>query len=109
MFCGLEEERTRFGKKKKEKRKNLIATKNWLVGMKGEIFFVVLKLFLNETAFYANPLGRFLGPKTKVTWLIASKFRANMQVINFKLLLKFYVARPNCSGVISKSLKSHTR
>ena len=38
MFCGLgEEERTKFRKKKKEKKKeiNLIATKSGLVGMKG--------------------------------------------------------------------------
>ena len=37
MFCGLEEERTKIRKKKKEKIKemNLIAAKSGLVGMKG--------------------------------------------------------------------------
>ena len=39
MLCGLgEEERTRFKKKKKEKnKKNLIAAKRGLVGMKGDL------------------------------------------------------------------------
>ena len=32
-----------------------------------------------------------------------------MQLINLKLLLKFHVARPNRSRVISKSLKIRTR
>ena len=35
MCCGLEEEHTKFWKKKKEKEKNLIAAKSGLVGMKG--------------------------------------------------------------------------
>ena len=36
MFCGLEEERTKFRKKvKKQKGKKLIAAKSGLVGMKG--------------------------------------------------------------------------
>ena len=35
MCCGLGEERTKFRKKKKEKKKNLIAAKSGLVGMKG--------------------------------------------------------------------------
>ena len=34
MFCGLEEERTKF-RKKKEKEINLIAATSGLVGMKG--------------------------------------------------------------------------
>ena len=70
MFCDLEE-RTRFGKKK---RKNLIAAKSGLVGMKG--YFKTYKCvkyclpylpFLNETAFYTKLSGRFLGHKIKVT------------------------------------------
>ena len=32
-----------------------------------EIFFAVLKPWLNETAFYIKLSGRFSGPKTKVT------------------------------------------
>ena len=57
--------------------------KRGLVGMKGylntyEIFFAVLKPFLTETAFYAKLEGRFSGPKTEVTWPIASKFGTNI-------------------------------
>ena len=38
MFCGLEEERTKFSKKKKGKKEiNFIATKSGLVGMKGNL------------------------------------------------------------------------
>ena len=74
-----------------------------------EKFFVVLKPFLNETAFYAKLLGRFSGSKAEVTRLIALKFGIKMQLINLKLLSKFHVARPNGSRVMSKSLKSHTR
>ena len=76
MFCGLGEERTKFRKKKKEKKEiNLIAAKSGLVGMKGYLktykhvkyFLPYLKPFLNETAFYAKLAGRFSGSKTKVT------------------------------------------
>ena len=119
MFCGLgEEERTKFRKKKKEKKEiNLIAAKSGLVGMKGYLetynpmkyFFAVLTAFLTETAFYTKLAGRFSGSKTKVTRPIASKFSANIQLINFKLLSKFHVARSNRSRVISKSLKFRTR
>ena len=36
MLCGLgEEERTKFGKKRKKKEKNLIAAKSGLIGIKG--------------------------------------------------------------------------
>ena len=68
-----------------------------------EIFFAALEPFLPEAAFYANLSGRFLGPKTKVMWLIASKFGTNMQLNNLKLLSKFHVARLDRSRVISKS------
>ena len=71
MFCGLEEERTKIRKRKK---KELIAAKNGLVGMKAyldiqpyEIFFAELKPFLTETTFYVKLAGRFSGSKTKVT------------------------------------------
>ena len=76
MLCGLEEERTKIGKKKKgKKRKNLIATKSGLVGIKGYLktynqmkyFLPYFKPFLTETAFYAKLAGRFSGSKTKVT------------------------------------------
>ena len=72
------------------------------------MFFAVLKPFLSETAFYAKFAGRFLGPKTKVTRLIASKLGTNMHLINLKLLSKYHVAKPNRSKVISKGLKPHT-
>ena len=88
MFCGLgEKERTKFRKKKKEKKeKNLIAAKRGLVGIKGYLktsngviyFLPYLKLFFNGTAFYAKLAGRFSGPKTKIMPLIASKFGTNM-------------------------------
>ena len=71
-------------------------------------FLLYSKLFLTETAFYAKLEGRFLGPKTKVTKPIASKFGTNIQLINLKLLSKFPVARPSRSRVISKSLKFRT-
>ena len=74
-----------------------------------EIFFAILKLILNEIAFYAKLLGRFSGPKTKVTRLIASKFDTNMQLINLKLLPKFQVVRSNRSRVIDKSIRLRTR
>ena len=74
-----------------------------------EIFFAVFKPFLTETAFYAKLVGRFSGSKTEVTWPIASKLCTNIQLINLKLLSKFHAARPNCSQVISKSLKFCTR
>ena len=81
MFCGLEEERTKLGKKKEKKgkkrekkEKDLIAAKIGLVGIKGylktlpcEIFFAALQPFLTETAFYVKLVGRFSGFKTKVT------------------------------------------
>ena len=44
--------------------------------------------FLTETAFYAKLAGRFSGFKTKVTYLIASKFGKNISLINLKLLSK---------------------
>ena len=64
MFCGLgEEERTKIRKKKKGKKKEIKPHRGqkW-VGwdervsydiQPNEIFFVVLKPFLTETAFYA--------------------------------------------------------
>ena len=75
MFCGLgKEERTRFRKKKKEKgkkkKKKLIAAKSELVEIKKYLKKynpVILKPFLNETAFYGKLSGPFFGPKTKVT------------------------------------------
>ena len=86
MFCGIgEEERTKLTKKEKEKkgnkRKKKVKKKKKIssrpkVGWLG--FFGVLKPFLTETAFYAKLAGRFLGPKTKVTRLIASKFGTNI-------------------------------
>ena len=72
-------------------------------------FLPYLSRFLTETAFYAKLAGRFSGSETKVARLIASKFRTNIQLINFKLLSKFHVARPNRSQVVSKSLKFRTR
>ena len=53
MLCGLGEERTKFGKKKREKK--LIAVKSGLVGTKGYLetynpvkyFLPYLKQFLN--------------------------------------------------------------
>ena len=65
--------------------------------------------FLTETAFYAKLAGRFSGSKTEVMRPIASKLCTNIQLINFKLLSKFHVARPNRSRVISKSLKFRIR
>ena len=62
MFCGLGEERTKFRKRKKEKKEiNLTAAESGLVGMKGyfktyntmKYFLPYLKPFLTETAFYA--------------------------------------------------------
>ena len=117
MFCGLaKEERTRFKKKEKEKKKP-IAAKSGLFGTKWYLktynrlkyFLSYLSRFLNETAFYAKLSGRFLGPKTKARSLIASKFGTNMQISNLKLLSKFHEARPNRSRVICKSLKLRTR
>ena len=86
MFSGLEEERTRFRKKEKEKRKKKRERKEkkrkktscrpkvgWYKrkGILRHILvrniFCCTKPFLNKTAFYAKPLGRFSGPKTKVT------------------------------------------
>ena len=76
MFCGLgEEERTKFRKKKKEKKINLIAAKSGLVGMKGYLetynpikyFLPYLSSFLIEAAFYAKLAGRFSACKTEVT------------------------------------------
>ena len=61
-----------------------------------------------RTLLYAKLAGQFLGPKTKVTKSIASKFDTNMQVNSLKLLSKFHVARPKRSRVISKSLKFRT-
>ena len=80
MFCGLgEEERTKIRKKEKEKKGKKINKahrgQKW-VGWDErvsqdippyETFFVVLKPFLTETAFYAKLAGRFSGSKTKVT------------------------------------------
>ena len=122
MFCGLgEEERTKFRKKKKEKKRNKPHRGQKWVGWDErvswdiqpyEIFFAVLKPFLTETVFYVKLAGRFLGSKTEITWPIASKLCTNMQLINLKLLSKFHVARPNRpnrSRVISKSLKIRTR
>ena len=40
--------------------------------------------YLNETTFYAKLSGPFSGSKTKVTLFIASKFGANMRLINLK-------------------------
>ena len=51
--------------------------------------FAVLKPFLNKTAFYAKFSEHFSGLKTKDTRPLASKFGANNQIINFKLLSKF--------------------
>ena len=60
--------------KGKKKRKNLIAAKSDLVGMKGYFktynrvkYFLpyLIKPFLNETAFYAKFSGRFLVLKPK--------------------------------------------
>ena len=64
---------------------------------------------MTETAFYDKLTGRFSGSETKVARLIALKFRTNIQLINFKLLSKFHVARPNRSQVVSKSRKFRTR
>ena len=119
MFCGLgEEERTKFRKKKKEKKNNKPHRGQEWVGWDErvscdiqpyQIFFAVLKPFFTETAFYAKLAGRFSGSKTKVTLPIASKFGTNIQLINLKLLSEFHVAKPNRSRVISKSLKFRTR
>ena len=115
MFCGLEEERTRFRKKKKRKKPH--RDQKWVGRDKRYLktynrvnyFLPYVKPFLIETAFCAKLSKRFYGPKIKITGLIASKFDTNLQLINLKLLSKFHAARPNCSRVISKSLKSHTR
>ena len=121
------EKKGKKGKKRKKKEKKekkgkkkeiyLIAAKSGLVGMKGYLetynhtkyFLPYLSRFWLRRPYYAKLAGRFSGPKTKVTWLIASKFGTNIQLINLKLLSKFHVARPNRSGVISKSLKFCTR
>ena len=83
MFCGLGEERTKIRKKKKEKKGKKKGKKrnkphrgqkwvgwdervSWDI-QPYEIFFVVLKPFLTETAFYAKLAGRFSGYKTEVT------------------------------------------
>ena len=74
MFCGLgEEERTKIRKKKR--KKNLIAAKSGLVGIKGYLktynrmkyFLPYLSRFWLETAFYAELAERFSGSKTEVT------------------------------------------
>ena len=120
MLGGLgEEERTKFRKKKKEKKKRKkphCGQKwgDWDESVSGdiwpyEIFFAVLEPILTETAFYEKFAGRFSGSKTEVTRPIASKFDANIQLINLKLLSKFHEARLNRSRVISKSLKFSTR
>ena len=69
------------------------------------MFFAVLKLFLNEIAFYAKLSGRFLEPKAEIKRPIASKFGANKHLNSLKPLSKFHEARPNRSRVTSKSLK----
>ena len=113
MCCGLgEEERTKTRKKKrgkKGKKRNKPHRRQKWVGWDERVSFVVLKPFLTETAFYAKLAGRFSGTKTEVTLPIASKLCTNIQLINLKLLSKFHEARPNRSGVISKSLKFRTR
>ena len=55
MFCGLgEEERTKFRKKKKEKKEiNFIAAKSGLVGMKGYLETC------NHMKYFLPYLGRF--------------------------------------------------
>ena len=73
MFSGLEEERTKIRKKKKEKKTHRNQKRvGWDEKVSQdiqphEIFFAVLKPFLTETAFYAKLLGRFSGSKIKVT------------------------------------------
>ena len=57
----------------------------------------------------SQTFGRFLDPKTEFKLSIAAKFDANKHFINFELLSKFHVARPNRSQVISKRMKLHTR
>ena len=54
MFCGLgEEERTKIRKEKKGEKKNLIAAKSGLVGMKG-----YLKTY-NHMKYFLPYLNRF--------------------------------------------------
>ena len=75
MFSGSGEERTGFRKeKKKNKKKNLIAAKSGLKGMRRyfrkyncvKYLFAVLQPFLDKTAFHVKFSGRFSGPKAKV-------------------------------------------
>ena len=66
----------------------------------GDIFFAVLKPFLNEIAFYAKLLRRFSGRveirflaenQSRMTYF--SKFDTNIQLINLKLPSKLHIAR----------------
>ena len=75
MFCGVgEEERTKFRKKKKEKKEiNLIAAKSGFVGMKG-----CLKMY-NHVKYFLPYLCRF-----RLRPLFTPNFRGGFQVLKPK-------------------------
>ena len=100
MFCGLrEEERTRFSKKKSEKDKKTkskthrgqkwVGSDDLKTYKRMKYFLPYLTPFLSEIAFQAKLSGRLSCPETEVTWLVASKFDTNIQLINHKVLSKF--------------------
>ena len=100
-------------KKKEKKRKNLIAAKSGLIGIKGNLkkynrvkcFMPYTQAVFKWNCFLRQTFGAVFGYKIKVTRLITAKCGTNMQMNNLKLQSKFIVAWPNHSRVISKSLK----
>ena len=94
----MREKKQKKRKNKEKKKKKLIAAKNGLVEMKEYLetynhvkYFLP---FLNEIAFYAKILGRFSGPKAKVTFLITSKIDTNIQLINPAVEINFFNSLP---------------
>ena len=55
--------------------------------------FAILKLFLNETAFYAKLLEQFLSSIVEVMKPIASKFGTNIHRINLYFLTTLLLFR----------------
>ena len=96
MFCGLGEEgRTKFRKKKKEKKeKNFIAAKSGLVGMKGYLktynhvkyFLQYLSCFLMRRLFMPNLRGGF--------WVLKPKSRLKLNLV-FGTNLKIWYKQAN--------------
>ena len=124
MFCGSEEERTKFRMKKNEKQKkkgkkgkNLIAAKSELVGMKGYLetynhvkyFLPYLRRFWLRPLFTPNLRDGFRVLKPKSRDLLPEILVQTYNSLISNCCQKFHVARLNSFRVISKSLKFRTR